>query len=619
MATVEFDLRTGVPQCSIYSISNNYDLLSLKLSNIVQKCLSIPVTIRALLRFWDQERMKMFQRSIGGGSANTGSIGGGANSGGGVNMSANMPSTSHAAYVGNFNISGGSNDPGGGGGMVGNMKMSGNLKMETGGGQQRSQLQVSTAGFLKFKGNDLKQEDFHESPKSQTLAVSATENVAVSLMQSNLEVNSLGLTLSQQHQQQQQKQILHTQQQPQQTYEQKIAADNEIADKYKNIWKDKTPTLKNTVSITPINDVVSSGNMLSGNPTTSSSTLDVKRTGGIEIIPLTGQNNNTSGVNSAAANSIATPTTITITPINAGVSSTPMGNKDKKSSTSLGVTSSSVLSSSSSSNKRALDTGDGQKDKKRKKRRDDSPMGPPEKVFSRQNSPAHTSETAATAVVRKFSSPSSSPKGSSGGMLASSVAGSSFSARPSPKHSPVYSSPKHNTASNSPKSPFGTHSPKHGSSGKPSMSTLKSAAAASPKGDKTNSSSNSSSSSVLNTAALVRSLASGSSSSSTSNTVAAAAAAAAAAAMATLKNKDKATALNPAAINSAAVAAAAAVKSSMGVNSMQQLKSSMGGSLNHMSAAAAAGFGNANNSNSSLDLNTAMRKGVAAAVSHVTV
>ena len=624
MATVEFDLRTGVPQCSIYSISNNYDLLSLKLSNIVQKCLSIPVTIRALLRFWEQECRKMFQRSIGGVSTNAGSMGGGANTGGGGNMSANMPSTSHAAYGGNFNISGGSNDPGGGG-MGGNMKMCGNIKMETAGGQQRSQLQLPSAGFLKFKGGDLKQEDFHESPKSQTLAVSATENVAVSLMQSNLEVNSLGLTLSQQQQQQQQKQILHTQQQQlqqsQQTYEQKIAADNEIADKYKNIWKDKTPTLKNTVSITPINDVGSSGNILSGNPTTSSSTLDVKRTGGIEIIPLTGQNNSTSGVNNAAANSIATPTTITITPINAGVSSTPMGNKEKKSSTSLGSSSSSVLSSSSSSSKRSLDTSDGQKDKKRKKRRDDSPMGPPEKVFSRQNSPAGSGEVAATAVVRKFSSPSSSPKGSSGGMLASSVAGSSLSARPSPKHSPVYSSPKHNTASNSPKSPFGTHSPKHGSSGKPSMSTLKSATAASPKGDKTNSSSNSSSSSVLNTAALVRSLASGSSSSSTANTVAAAAAAAAAAAMANLKNKDKIATLNPAAINTAAVAAAAAaaVKSSMGVSSMQQLKSSIGGSLNHMSAAAAAGFGSANNPNSSLELNTAMRKGVAAAVSHVTV
>ncbi|XP_023303412.2 mediator of RNA polymerase II transcription subunit 1 [Lucilia cuprina] len=622
MATVEFDLRTGQPQCTIYSISNNYDLLSIKLTSIVQKCLSIPVTIRALLRFWDQERMKMFQRSIGGGSTNTGGISGGGAVGGGAgnsnlgggNMSGNMPSTSHAAY-GNFNISGGSNDPGGGG-----MKMSsGSMKMDTTGQQRSAQLQAAAGGFLKYKsvGVELKQEDFHESPKSQTLAAAAAEHVASNLMQSTLEVNSLGQTLTQQQQQLHIQQTQH-QQQPQQTFEQKIATDHEIADKYKNIWKDKTPNLKNSVSITPINEATNASNCLptnnNNNPNNNtSSPLDVKRTGGIEIIPLTGPNTNNTGVSSAGTNTNVTPTTITITPINAGTSSAPLGNKDKKSSsTSLVPTASST---GLSSNKRSLDTTDNQKDKKRKKRRDDSPMGPPEKVFSRQNSPAGSSEAAATAVARKFSSPSSSPKGSSGGLLASSVTGSSLSARPSPKHSPVYSSPKHNTASNSPKSPFGTHSPKHGSSGKPSMSTLKSATTASPKGDKSSATSNTSStSSVLNTAALVRSLQqSGSTSSSTASTVAAAAAAA----MAALKNKDKTSALNSAAVSSAAAAAAAAVKSSMGVTSMQQLKSSVTG-LNHMTAAAAAGYGAANNPNPSLDLNSAMRKGVAAAVSLMT-
>ncbi|KAL5278647.1 MED1 family protein [Megaselia abdita] len=78
------------------------------------------------------------------------------------------------------------------------------------------------------------------------------------------------------------------------------------------------------------------------------------------------------------------------------------------------------------------------KEKKRKKRRDESPMGPPEKIMNL---------------------PSSGP---------------------SPKHSPAYTSPKH--PMNSPKSPFpGTQSPKHGSSGKPSMSTLKNATNSSPK------------------------------------------------------------------------------------------------------------------------------------------
>lgn len=615
MATLEFDLRNGLPQCTIYSMSNNYDLLSIKLTSIVQKCLSIPVTIRALLRFWDQERMKMFQRSIGGGTPNAGGIGGGggisgggSNLGGGINIPGNMSSTSHAAY-GSFNKTTGSNDPcGGGGGGVG---LSANMNMMTGmplesAGQPRNQLQNMAGGFLKYKSGELNHEDFHDSARSQTVTAQGNEHIAAALMQSNLDVNSLSHTS-------------HQLQMPAQAFETKMATDHEIADKYKNIWKDKTSNLKNSVSITPISEVSpnhattsssnsnSSASVSSCSSSSSSSSLDVKRTGGIEIIPLTGPNNSNNGTNANV-----TPTTITITPINAGSSPSYMGNKDKKSA-NVGSSTTSVLSTSS--NKRPLDGGDNQKDKKRKKRRDDSPMGPPEKVYSRQNSPAGCSEAAATAVARKFSSPSSSPKGCSGGLLASSVAGSSLSARPSPKHSPVYSSPKHNTASNSPKSPFGTQSPKHGSSGKPSMSTLKSATAASPKGDKTLPASvATSTASVLNTAALVRSLQSGvgaTAASPSASTVAAAAAAA----MAALKTKDKTSTHNSAAASSAA---AAAVKSSMGVNSMQQLKSSVA-SLNHMTAAAAAGFGNSNNPNSNLDLNTAMRKSVAAAVSHVTV
>ncbi|XP_061390181.1 mediator of RNA polymerase II transcription subunit 1, partial [Musca vetustissima] len=613
MATVEFDLRSGKPQCSIYSISHNYEMLSMKLTSIAQKCLSIPVTIRALLKFWDQERMQMFQRNMGG--TPTHGMGGGV-AGGGTGVSGNMGGAAHSAY-GNFNITGGgTNDPGGGGGGGGvgggmqRMSTSAavglNIKMEPTNQQQQQQRpgglmnQMSTAtglpaaaaaaGYLKYK-NEIKQEDFHESPKSQNtnltsnLTADTMAAAASNLMQSNLDINSLG----------------HTQSQQQHQLEQQIA-ENEIADKYKNIWKDKTTGLKNTVSITPINagDTNTGGAMTSS---ASSSPMDVKRTGGIEIIPLTGgQANNASNspINSGGSS------TITITPINAGPTAggvaSPAHNKDKKPSNSPSYNaagssittssmnsnsnascpsnnSSSLLSSSSSSSKRSLEGSslDGQKDKKRKKRRDDSPMGPPEKIFSRQNSPAGSAD-AAGAVSRKFPSPSSSPKGSSGGLLASSVAGSSLSARPSPKHSPVYSSPKHNTASNSPKSPFGTHSPKHGSSGKPSMSTLKSAAAASPKGDKSGGSSISSVAGNTNLVAAVKS------------------------------------------------AAAAAVKSSMGLNSssaqlqqqQQQMKSVP--SLNLMSQSAAPAFNTAGSSNSvsGLDLNSAMRKGVTTAVSLMT-
>ncbi|XP_075163939.1 mediator complex subunit 1 isoform X2 [Haematobia irritans] len=591
MATVEFDLRSGMPQCSIFSLSKNYDLLSIKLTNIAQKCLSIPVTIRALLKYWDQERMKMFQRGLSGNSAAIGSTGGSSNISSGASGGSGMGSNTHGSY-GHFNITGPSNDPGGGLGRMSTASGGGggcglqggvNIKMETNAivAQQRlsSQIPAASSSFSKYKSGEIKQEDFHESPKSQPTtmsALTATDSMTGSnLMQSNLELNSLG-----HHHQQQQKQL-----------EQQIA-DHDIADKYKNIWKDKT-NLKNTVSITPIHGENS-------NP----SPLDVKRTGGIEIIPLTGQTPSNTSINSAsnATNSMNnSSTTITITPINTSSSSSTVsttacstslisGIKDKKLSTS-----SSSSSMGSTNTTRSLESSDGQKDKKRKKRRDDSPMGPPEKIFSRQNSPAGSSEAAATAVARKFSSPSSSPKGSSGGLLASSVSGSSLSTRPSPKHSPVYSSPKHNTASNSPKSPFGTHSPKHGSSGKPSMSTLKSATAASPK-EKQSNSSPMSASSVLSSAALVRSLTTSSSSSSSSS------------------GSGSSSSSSSSSSANAKAAAAAAVKSSMGVTSMQQMKSLPG--LNIMTAAAASNF--AGGSNSGLDLNSAMRKGVAAAVSLMT-
>ncbi|XP_039963319.1 mediator of RNA polymerase II transcription subunit 1 isoform X1 [Bactrocera tryoni] len=505
MATLEFDLRDGNVKCALYSLTHNYDLLSLKLTKVVEKCLSIPVTIRALLKFWDQETMSMFQRSIGGG------VGGGM---GGLGGTGPCGSTGNAGY-GNFSMVMGPNDSGGGVGGSAGMRGSG-VKMEPNTRQQQQMSNMASAtttmgggvggvgmnaacnsaagiaGFLQYK-NEVKQEDFHDSPKSQ--------------MQNNLafhaaaESSSLGSAhqLQQTQQQQQQQQL----QQTASPHDQNTVGNQteiEIADKYKNIWMDKT-NLKNCVSITPISpDSNSRG-------ATQQQGVDVKRSVGIEIIPLTAANGaNASGASitlpggtNVPQTGVNTSSTITITPINAVTNTSINTNKDKKPSGGTAVGSAGLNTGpnmSTVSGKRPLDvasTNDTQKEKKRKKKRDDSPMGPPEKVYSRQNSPAATNETAATVAARKFSSPSSSPKGGSGSSMLSGantgVAGNAalLSTRPSPKHSPVYSSPKHsNTASNSPKSPFGTHSPKHGSSGKPSMSTLKSATATSlsPKGDK---------------------------------------------------------------------------------------------------------------------------------------
>lgn len=87
MVTVEFDLNDGKNiLCSIYTLTNNYDALALKLSKIVQKCLSIPITIRALLKLWEQERLKGYHHH-------------------------------RSMENGNFNLPLGPNDPGGGGGV----------------------------------------------------------------------------------------------------------------------------------------------------------------------------------------------------------------------------------------------------------------------------------------------------------------------------------------------------------------------------------------------------------------------------------------------------------------------------------------------------------------------
>lgn len=56
MATVELDL-SGNPNinCNIFSLAGNYNSITSELSRILQKCASIPVTIRALIKYWERE------------------------------------------------------------------------------------------------------------------------------------------------------------------------------------------------------------------------------------------------------------------------------------------------------------------------------------------------------------------------------------------------------------------------------------------------------------------------------------------------------------------------------------------------------------------------------------
>ncbi|XP_017042332.1 LOW QUALITY PROTEIN: mediator of RNA polymerase II transcription subunit 1 [Drosophila ficusphila] len=450
LATVDFLLEDGQPTCSVYCLTNEYEQLSQKLTRTVRKVVSIPMVIYKLLKCWDEEHEFKLHGVIGpgAGAAGSGPIGGGAGMGGGTVTGGGNNFNQFAmdtAPPSDGNL------PGGGFANISNLKLDAKSRSLADAFAASTSAAAAIAGLINLK----RETDPHSGSSGSGASTSGSSS-------------SSGAAKT---------------------------SDHDIADKYKNIWKDKTPNLKHCVSITPI-----PGDGKAAGPTGVVPGVEVQRTGGIEIIPLNTQAAVTGG--GVAAPSGAAPTTITITPITgkdpskdsskkSGATSTGVGVATKRphesgsggSSTSGSGGSGSAMSSSSSS------SSDMQKEKKRKKKRDDSPMGPPEKIYSRQNSPAAGGDGSAPGgVVRKFSSPSSSPKaGGSGQGLMAGVP----TARPSPKHSPVYSSPKHNTASNSPKSPFGTHSPKHGSSGKPSMSTLKSAATAatilSPKGDKSSS------------------------------------------------------------------------------------------------------------------------------------
>ncbi|EFA08558.1 mediator of RNA polymerase II transcription subunit 1 [Tribolium castaneum] len=189
---------------------------------------------------------------------------------------------------------------------------------------------------------------------------------------------------------------------------------------------------------------------------------------GIEIIAL------------ATSAATALPSSITITPITTSQSKGDEKNREKK------------RSKSSSDDK-------GRLEKKRKRKRDESPMGPPDKVPPKQDPltkpvtvsikpaespPLNMSTPTSPSMMRKFNaSPTQNRNISMSGKLSPNLMKPTLktgSSHHSPKHSPAHvpSSPKHIIPGiSSPKS-HGT-SPKHPStsgSGKPSMSTLKSAA-----------------------------------------------------------------------------------------------------------------------------------------------
>ncbi|GAB0086932.1 Mediator of RNA polymerase II transcription subunit 1 [Sergentomyia squamirostris] len=476
MATVEFDLGDVIAvQCKIFSPSRSYDTLSTKLSRIAQKCLSIPVTMRSLLKVWEEENAQQSQQAL---------------------------------EMGNFNLSISPEDPGGQNGSVptdftqevttptdtnpststGRSIFSESdvatvvAEVEEAVGDEElpedcasgdfadgdldvfdadvaaealaevSGFQVVTAADASGKSTKKRrvEEDFWKSPKSnlpEEMNESGSNSDSNSLgadladggvttasswqqQQSDLEVTSFNISPSQQD--------LDGNSEGDLMEMDLMGGDGEKRAKKRSREdsneKDLMPPF---VSITPITTAppvtTTFSSVLAG--------IGLDRRPGIEIIPLGATQNLSSS--------------ITITAINPSSTTAGVSPKEKKSS------------SSKSGRRSSTDERKGEKKKRRK--RDESPMGPPDAL----NKPVSVSikgsdgaPLSPSGLMRKFSS--SSPKQSSPGHQ-----------QQSPKHS-------------------GLHSPKHGSggggSGKPSMSALKSATSSpsSKSGDKKSSSGGSS-------------------------------------------------------------------------------------------------------------------------------
>ncbi|KAI4487733.1 hypothetical protein M0802_011879 [Mischocyttarus mexicanus] len=232
-----------------------------------------------------------------------------------------------------------------------------------------------------------------------------------------------------------------------------------------NIFEENKNLVPPSVSITPIS------NSTVGQTTNYNSVLTgmgLERRPGIEIIPIT------------SSPQASLPSSITITPI-AGPTTAKIITEERR-------------ERKSSKSKSTEDKG--KLEKRRKRKREDNPMGPPDKLPCKQDplskpvsvsikpteSPPNVGSRppSPSATIRKFSpSPTHSSPLVLVGKSSPTLKQSTSKPVQSPKHSPVYSSsPKHMSvpASVSPK--HGTSSPKHGSStstGKPSMSALKSA------------------------------------------------------------------------------------------------------------------------------------------------
>ncbi|XP_055601022.1 mediator of RNA polymerase II transcription subunit 1 [Uranotaenia lowii] len=491
LAMVEFDLR-NILAIKVRIFYGDYECderIINRVSLIVQRTLSIPVTLRALMKLWDEEYEAKFKGK---------QLTGGPNPGGGED--------------GNFSMSMGPDDGGGNG--------SGGPGVETGGsgggnigvgpglnGQQTGMVhQIKTEPMDPVAKKRRGGEDFCKSPKSikvetegddedieqdeeddddyeestnmssgdsnnslggnqtnmaqhiasssssssssSSLKTSSPTNVSISLTapisRDSTVNNVVNLETSKSD-----SDLVRPAQTIRDDFLDTVKSDPSLSKhsfSSNNKAAEEKHSFTSSVSITPI----AVGKQGSG----SSNLNSVEKRSGIEIIPLTNSSTTMSS-------------SVTITPIPMGSSGGSSrsggssGSSDKKHSS--GSSSSSRKSSSSESDRARME-------KKKKRKHEEQlallqqQMGPPHKIPSKNDAPSSPSGSSRKFTVSPIPTKSSSP--------------SSSSSKSSPKHSPVHhSSPKH-------QGNYGTSSPKHisgGSSGggKPSMSALKSATSSS--------------------------------------------------------------------------------------------------------------------------------------------
>lgn len=465
MATVEFDLQDlSNITCKIFCLTKNYDAIALKLSKIIQKCLSIPITLRALIKSWQI-------------------------------TDTNISIQQQPPQNGNFNLPLGPSDPGGsdfrdakikteringfnngngttGGGGVSGSSTSNSINKNYENSENILLNQLDPLGSFDAKPVKKRRttiaEDFWKSPKSNKMDEGSNNSSDSYSLGTQSLISEHGVVASTQLTQNSSDIFLLDNNSQQSDgsdfddigYKRKSQNHKKLIDLSDSANKNLIPP---SVSITPINSS-NFNSVLSG--------ITMGRRPGIEIIPI------------SSASTQNLPSSITITPINS-TSGSSSSKTDKKSS------------SSGSSSKQQQRDDKSRWDKKKKRKRDDSPMGPPStkipslkqdgltKPVSVSIKTTDGSPISPTGLLKKFS-PSPVPKLNSGSNPGTS--------KPSPRNSPIYhGSPKNQ----SPK--HGLSSPKHPStsgSGKPSMSALKSAAnSPSSKNDKIQSSSSSSKSS----------------------------------------------------------------------------------------------------------------------------